>query len=182
MSRATPRWASSTCHRHSQGADTTARKAASAGRKAALRSLWIAARGGAGRQEGTVSFRVGRGPGSGPIGDFPVSSGGHIAALALLALASLATAASLVLAPPITPAAAVRRIAIGLAALFLLSPATRFGHFIYPIALFWWAALAEPRHPRAVADVPLPGLALADGSPVPAEACWKDGQHAVDLV
>jgi hypothetical protein len=68
---------------------------------------------------------------------------GHLAALALLALAGLATAASLVIAPPTTPAMAARRIAIGLAALFLLSPATRFGYFIYPIALFAWGWLAK---------------------------------------
>jgi hypothetical protein len=100
-----------------------------------------------------------------------LGSGGHLAALVLLALAGLATAASLVIAPPATPAAAARRIAIGLSALFLLSPATRFGYFIYPIALYWWAALADRKGPRSVADVPLsdvietgerPGLAVAE--------------------
>ena len=87
--------------------------------------------------------------------------GGHLAALALLALAGLATVASLRIAAPATPAAAARRIAIGLAALFLLSPATRFGYFIYPIALYWWAALADRETTswrwRPVADVQLPG-------------------------
>jgi hypothetical protein len=68
---------------------------------------------------------------------------GHLAALVLLAMAGLATAAWLVIAPPATPAMAARRIAIGLTALFLLSPATRFGYFIYPIALFAWAWLAD---------------------------------------
>jgi len=68
---------------------------------------------------------------------------GHLFALALLAAAGLATAASLLIAPPATPAAAARRIAIGLTALFLLSPATRFGYFIYPIALYAWAMLAD---------------------------------------
>jgi hypothetical protein len=72
-----------------------------------------------------------------------LGSGGHLAALVLLAAAGLATAASLVIAPPGTPAAAARRIAIGLTALFLLSPATRFGYFIYPIALYAWAVLAS---------------------------------------
>jgi hypothetical protein len=90
-----------------------------------------------------------------------LGSGGHAAALVLLALAGLATAASLVIAPPATPAAAARRIAIGLSALFLLSPATRFGYFIYPIALYWWSVLAERRGPRSVADVPLPEVAGA---------------------
>ena len=72
-----------------------------------------------------------------------LGSGGHLAALALLAVAGLATAASLVIAPPATPAAAARRIAIGLTALFLLSPATRFGYFIYPITFYAWAVLAS---------------------------------------
>jgi len=72
-----------------------------------------------------------------------LGSGGHLAALALLAAAGLATAAYLVIAPPATPPAAARRIAIGLTALFLLSPATRFGYFIYPIALYAWAVLAS---------------------------------------
>src|SRR5690348_1079724 len=52
-----------------------------------------------------------------------LGSGGHLAALVLLAAAGLAVAASLALAPPVTPAAAARRVAIGLTALFLLSPA-----------------------------------------------------------
>ena len=72
-----------------------------------------------------------------------LGSGGHLAALALLTAAGLAIVASLVVSPPTTPAAAARRIAIGLTALFLLSPATRFGYFIYPIALLAWAVLAE---------------------------------------
>jgi hypothetical protein len=72
-----------------------------------------------------------------------LGSGGHLAALVLLAAAGLATAASLLVAPPATPPAAARRIAIGLTALFMLSPATRFGYFIYPIALYAWALLAS---------------------------------------
>jgi hypothetical protein len=76
-----------------------------------------------------------------------LGAGGHLAALVLLAAACLATAASLVISPPTTPASAARRLAIGLTALFALSPATRFGYFIYPIALFGWAWLAD-RHAR----------------------------------
>jgi hypothetical protein len=72
-----------------------------------------------------------------------LGSGGHLAALVLLAAAGLATAASLLIAPPATPPAAARRIAVGLTALFMLSPATRFGYFIYPIALYAWAVLAS---------------------------------------
>jgi hypothetical protein len=95
--------------------------------------------------------------------------GGHLAALALLAAAGLAVAASLALAPPATPAAAARRVAIGLTALFLLSPATRFGYFIYPIALYAWAAAADRQGTgggrRATVDLALPVVAEADGYP-----------------
>ena len=69
---------------------------------------------------------------------------GHTAAIALLAMAGLALAVSLVIAPPATPAKAATRIALGLTALFALSPATRFGYFIYPLALYGWAALSVP--------------------------------------
>ena len=85
---------------------------------------------------------------------------GHAAALALLAVAGLAIVASLAVAPPATPAAAARRLAIGLTALFLLSPATRFGYFIYPISLYAWAVLADfeqaRRARRATVELPLP--------------------------
>ena len=89
-----------------------------------------------------------------------LGSGGHLAALVLLAAAGLATVAWLVISPPATPAAAARRIAIGLTALFLLSPATRFGYFIYPISLYAWAVLADREGTgggrRATVDLPLP--------------------------
>src|ERR1700761_291638 len=94
-----------------------------------------------------------------------LGSGGHLAALVLLTAAGLATWASLVLSPPATPAAAARRIAIGLTALFLLSPATRFGYFIYPISLYAWAVLADRegsgRRPRPAVDLRLPDLVEA---------------------
>jgi hypothetical protein len=67
---------------------------------------------------------------------------GHAAAIALLLGAGAALVASLIKATPWTPAAAARRIALGLTALFALSPATRFGYFCYPLALYGWVALA----------------------------------------
>ena len=96
-----------------------------------------------------------------------LGSGGHLAALVLLAAAGLAIVASLAIRPPTTPAAAARRIAIGLTALFLLSPATRFGYFIYPVSLYAWAVLADRaaasgRRGPAV-DLRLPDPADADG-------------------
>ena len=58
---------------------------------------------------------------------------------------ALALVASLIIAPPRTPAEAAKRIALGLTALFALSPATRFGYFCYPLALYGWVALAGYR-------------------------------------
>jgi len=98
-----------------------------------------------------------------------LGAGGHLAALVLLAAAGLATAASLVIRPPATPAAAARRIAIGLTALFALSPATRFGYFIYPIALFAWAWVQEARRTRNAADVTVSWPTAAEQVPELAE-------------
>jgi hypothetical protein len=77
---------------------------------------------------------------------------GQLAALSLLAVAGLAIVVSLVAFPPSTPPQAAARIALGLTALFALSPASRFGYFVYPLALFGWAAFAgfrSRRLPRA---------------------------------
>ena len=76
-----------------------------------------------------------------------LGSAGHAAALALLVMAGLALVASLITAPPATPARAAIRIALGLTALFALIPATRFGYFCYPLALFGWVALTSTRQP-----------------------------------
>jgi hypothetical protein len=99
---------------------------------------------------------------------------GHAAALALLAAAGLATVASLAFWPPASPAAAARRLAIGLTALFLLSPATRFGYFIYPISLYAWAVLADGeaarRARRATVDLDLPGFVTVGAAGLSAAA------------
>jgi hypothetical protein len=70
---------------------------------------------------------------------------GHLAALALLITAGLALAASLALRPPGDVPAAARRLALALALMFALSPATRFGYFAYPVALYGWIALSRTR-------------------------------------
>ncbi len=63
---------------------------------------------------------------------------GHLIAVALLALAGLAIAISLIIRPPRTVPAAARWLIIGLSLMFALAPATRFGYFIYPGALLLW--------------------------------------------
>jgi hypothetical protein len=89
---------------------------------------------------------------------------GHAAAIALLLAAGAALVGSLIKAPPRTPAAAAQRIALGLTALFALSPATRFGYFCYPLALYGWVALAGYAARRGRSGTPSPAVpwALAD--------------------
>jgi len=68
---------------------------------------------------------------------------GHLAAVGLMLAAGLAVAVSLVVRPPADSRAAAWRLAIGLTALFALSPAARFGYFAYPLGLWGWLALTS---------------------------------------
>ena len=72
---------------------------------------------------------------------------GRLAAISLLLAAGLAVAASLLIRPPADPPAAARRLAVALALLFTLSPATRFGYFSYPIGLLGWLAIRRAARP-----------------------------------
>jgi hypothetical protein len=74
---------------------------------------------------------------------------GHAAAIILLAAAGVAIAASLVIRPPAVPAQAAARLALGLALMFALSPATRFGYFAYPLALWGWGTVSGCRRARS---------------------------------
>jgi len=66
---------------------------------------------------------------------------GHAASIFLLLAAGLGIAVSLATRPPADGAAAARRLALGLALMFALSPATRFGYLAYPAGLYGWLAL-----------------------------------------
>jgi hypothetical protein len=93
-----------------------------------------------------------------------LGSGGHAVALGLLAAAVLAILASLVRTPPTTPQQAAIRIALGLSALFVFGPDSRFGYCIYPLALCGWAAVTTPRMsgPRGpLMSAPLASAVLA---------------------
>ena len=68
-------------------------------------------------------------------------SAGRLAAIGLLVAAGLAVGVSLVVRPPADVAAGTRRLALGLALMFVLAPATRFGYFSYPVALLGWSAM-----------------------------------------
>ena len=68
---------------------------------------------------------------------------GHWTALALLALAAAGVGVSLIIRPPRDAHGAGWRLAVGLALLFLLAPATRVGYFVYPLGLATWLLLSR---------------------------------------
>jgi hypothetical protein len=74
-----------------------------------------------------------------------MGTAGHVISVGLLLAAALGIAVSLVIRPPRDVPAAARRIAIGLALMFLLGPDVRFGYFIYPLGLLGWLALTKTR-------------------------------------
>ncbi len=77
---------------------------------------------------------------------------GHMVAVALLAGAGIAVAASLVVRPPADARASALRLALGLGLMFTLAPATRFGYFSYPAALLLWLWLAGPQRQASGAE------------------------------
>jgi hypothetical protein len=74
---------------------------------------------------------------------------GHVVSVGLLLAAGLAVAISLVIRPPRDVPAAIWRLAVGLALMFLLGPDVRFGYFILPLGLLGWLALNPGIRPAA---------------------------------
>ena len=70
-----------------------------------------------------------------------MGTAGHVISVGLLLAAGLGIVISLVIRPPRDVPAATRRLALGLALMFLLGPDVRFGYFIYPLGLIGWLAL-----------------------------------------
>ncbi|HXC85923.1 MAG TPA: glycosyltransferase 87 family protein [Trebonia sp.] len=102
----------------------------------------------------TVLFPLGltphRTPAASPLpGHLLAAAGpaGRWAALALSGVAALTFTVWLTVRPPRDTRAAAVRLAVGLAAIFTLAPATRWGYFAYPLALAGWCYLTGP--PRA---------------------------------
>jgi hypothetical protein len=79
---------------------------------------------------------------------------GHVISVGLLLAAVLGIAVSLVVRPPRDVPAAARRLAIGLALMFLLGPQVRFGYFLYPLGLAGYLALTQE---RKAANAPVAG-------------------------
>jgi len=68
---------------------------------------------------------------------------GHWTALVLMALAGAGVGAWLVVRPPRDAHGAGWRLALGLALLFALAPASRVGYFVYPLGLAAWLLLSR---------------------------------------
>lgn len=86
---------------------------------------------------------------------------GHLAAVALMVLAVVAFAAWVIMRPPRDARDAAWRLAVGYTVVFVLDPSTRFGYFVYPLALVGWLALTKIRSPeRTAATPPQPLLVL----------------------
>jgi len=93
---------------------------------------------------------------------------GHWAAVALLVAAGIGFAVSLIIRPPADGRAAAWRLALGLAVMFTLAPATRWGYFVYPIGLVGWMVLTRP--PAAASQGTADQGAAAPPVKVPAQA------------
>jgi hypothetical protein len=66
---------------------------------------------------------------------------GHWTALVLMAMAGAGVGAWMIVRPPRDAQAAGWRLALGLALLFVLAPASRVGYFVYPLGLATWLLL-----------------------------------------
>jgi hypothetical protein len=75
---------------------------------------------------------------------------GHTIVVALLIGSGLAILVSLFVRPPRDVPAATWRLVIGLSAMFVLAPSTRFGYFIYPAALVLWLLVSQAGRKTAV--------------------------------
>jgi len=112
----------------------------------------------------TIGFPLGltraRSPAASPLpGHLIAATGpaGHLAVIALLAAAAVGLGVLLVVRPPRSAVSAAAYLALALATLFMLAPATRWGYFIYPATIGCWLWLSglvpagpsgSPRHPQ----------------------------------
>ena len=95
---------------------------------------------------------------------------GHTVVVMLLIGSGLAIAVSLVVRPPRDVPAATIRLVLGLSAMFVLAPSTRFGYFIYPAAMVLWLLVSQAgrkavyqAEPEGPASGPAPGIVAATG-------------------
>jgi len=81
-------------------------------------------------------------------------SAGRWAAIGFLCAVSLAIGVSLVVRPPANTQAAAWRLAVNLALLFTLAPASRWGYFVYPAALLGFMTMTGNQKGPWAAPVP----------------------------
>jgi Glycosyltransferase family 87 len=81
---------------------------------------------------------------------------GHLIATGLLALAGLAVLVGLVMRPPRTVRAATWWLIVALLLMFTLAPSTRFGYYIYPLGLWIWMCVAQPKPAQPKSAGPKP--------------------------
>jgi hypothetical protein len=81
---------------------------------------------------------------------------GHAIVVALLVASGVGIALSLVIRPPKDVPAAIIRLVIGLSLMFILAPSTRFGYFIYPLALVLWLIVTMAGRRAAAGQSPAP--------------------------
>lgn len=79
---------------------------------------------------------------------------GHYAAMVLMVVAAVAFTAWILLRPPRDARGAAWRLAVGFTAMFALDPSTRFGYFVYPLALLGWRALTKTDDPERTVPAP----------------------------
>jgi hypothetical protein len=95
-------------------------------------------------------------------------AGGHWAALALMLAAGAGVGISLIVRPPPDARGAGWRLALGLALLFVLAPASRVGYFVYPLGLAAWLLMSRwPDLPGELSVDPVP--AYRGGAVVPGD-------------
>ncbi|MEU3269534.1 glycosyltransferase 87 family protein [Saccharomonospora sp. NPDC006951] len=120
--------------------------------------------------EHVIRFPAGIGavtsPAASPLPGHLIASAGPIGkavAFVLLGAAAIAILAWLIKRPPNSGADALLRIAVGLGAFTLLTPATRFGYLVYPVVLLG-AMLCFPRRAAAPPVATEPGSGTARGT------------------
>ena len=82
---------------------------------------------------------------------------GHTVVVIMLIGSGLAIGVSLVVRPPRDVPSATVRLVLGLSAMFVLAPSTRFGYFIYPAAMVVWLLVAKAGRKVAAQEGAAPG-------------------------
>jgi Glycosyltransferase family 87 len=94
-----------------------------------------------------------------------LGTAGHYTAMALMVIAAVAFTAWILLRPPRDARDAAWRLAVGFTVMFILDPSTRFGYFVYPLALLGWLALTKTDDSERTAPAPPDPLLVPAAGP-----------------